>query len=153
MTRQYYHRNNKCQADDNEQFNCSCWHDIGTGPFPELTEDVCETDFFPDLWRDKPEPPWTAAVWPEDVLPEDSLVGRMLEVKPTSNSDQIRSSEPPPPATVRPWRVTTQVGARRTTLDVEAATAATAILSALELGGAGYELVACLRDGEWWGGC
>jgi hypothetical protein len=51
---------------------------------------------------------WTAALLPDDALEPDSLVGRMLDVKPTSNSDQIRSSEPPPPATVEPmplWRV------------------------------------------------
>jgi hypothetical protein len=53
------------------------------------------------------------------------------------------------PLPVRPWRVTTQAGARRTTHEVMAATAAAAILSALELGGTGCELVACLRDGEW----
>jgi hypothetical protein len=49
---------------------------------------------------------WTAAITPDDALPPDSLVRRII--KPTSNSDQIRSSEPAPPATVEPlplWRV------------------------------------------------
>ena len=53
------------------------------------------------------------------------------------------------PLPVRPWRVTTQAGARRTTHEVMATTAAHAIASALELGGVGCGLVACLRDGEW----
>ena len=53
------------------------------------------------------------------------------------------------PLPVRPWRVTTAIGTRRTTHDVMAATAAQAIVSALELGGVGCGLVACLRDGDW----
>ena len=53
------------------------------------------------------------------------------------------------PLPVRPWRVTTQAGISRSTHEVMAATAAQAIVSALELGGTGCELVACLRDGEW----
>lgn len=50
---------------------------------------------------------------------------------------------------VRPWRVTTALAGRRTTHEVMAATAAHAIASALELGGVGCGLVACLRYGEW----
>ena len=53
------------------------------------------------------------------------------------------------PLPVRPWRVTTQAGTSRTTHEVMAATAAQAIVTALELGGAGCELVGCLRDGQW----
>jgi hypothetical protein len=53
------------------------------------------------------------------------------------------------PLPVRPWRVTTQAGTRCITHEVMATTAAQAIVSALELGGTGCELVACLRDGEW----
>ena len=53
------------------------------------------------------------------------------------------------PLPVRPWRVTTAIGTSRTTHEVMASTAAQAILSALELGGVGCGLVACLRDGEW----
>ena len=49
---------------------------------------------------------------------------------------------PPPP---RPWRVATTRG----TLDVEATTAAQAILSALELAGPRARLIGCVRVGEW----
>ena len=41
------------------------------------------------------------------------------------------------------------IGGRRITHEVMASTAAQAIVSALELGGVGCGLVACLRDGEW----
>ena len=50
---------------------------------------------------------------------------------------------------VRPWRVTTAIGDVHTTHELMATTAAHAIASALELGGRGCRLVACLRDGEW----
>jgi hypothetical protein len=53
------------------------------------------------------------------------------------------------PLQPRPWRVTTALGTRRTTHEVMATTAAHAIASALELGGVGCGLVACLRDGQW----
>ena len=53
------------------------------------------------------------------------------------------------PLPVRPWRVTTQAGTRRIMHEVMAATAAQAIVSALELGGVGCKLVGCLRAGEW----
>ena len=49
----------------------------------------------------------------------------------------------------RPWRVTTQVGTRRTTHEVMAATAAQSIVSALELAGPGARLIGCVRGGEW----
>jgi hypothetical protein len=49
-----------------------------------------------------------------------------------------------PPAP-RPWRVATTLG----TVEVEATTAAQAILSALELAGAGARLIGCVRVGEW----
>ena len=49
---------------------------------------------------------------------------------------------PPPP---RPWRVATTRG----TLDVEATTAAQAILSALEMAGPRARLIGCVRVGEW----
>jgi hypothetical protein len=49
-----------------------------------------------------------------------------------------------PPAP-RPWRVATTLG----TVEVEATTAAQAILSALELAGAKARLIGCVRVGEW----
>ena len=61
----------------------------------------------------------------------------------------LHHQRPGYPLPVRTWRVTTQAGSRRTTHEVMAATAAHAIASALELGGVGCGLVACLRDGEW----
>ena len=61
----------------------------------------------------------------------------------------LRHTRPGYPLQPRPWRVTTQAGTRRTTHEVMAATAAAAIVSALELGGTGCGLVTCLRDGEW----
>jgi hypothetical protein len=45
--------------------------------------------------------------------------------------------------------VTTTIGGKRTTHQVEATTAAKAIFGALELGGANSQLVACLKEGEW----
>lgn len=48
---------------------------------------------------------WTASLLPDDALPDDSLVRQII--KPTSNSDQIRNSDPPT-ATVEPsplWRM------------------------------------------------
>ena len=53
------------------------------------------------------------------------------------------------PLPVRPWRVTTAIGTRRITHEVMAATAAQAIVAALELCGIGCKLVACFTDGEW----
>ena len=61
----------------------------------------------------------------------------------------LHHTRPGYPLQPRPWRVTTQAGAVRTTHEVMATTAAHAIVSALELGGVGCGLVACLRDGEW----
>jgi hypothetical protein len=49
-----------------------------------------------------------------------------------------------PPAP-RPWRVATTLG----TVEVEATTAAQAILSALELAGSRARLIGCVRVGEW----
>jgi hypothetical protein len=49
-----------------------------------------------------------------------------------------------PPAP-RPWRVATTLG----TVEVEATTAAQAILSALELAGVRARLIGCVRVGEW----
>jgi hypothetical protein len=49
------------------------------------------------------------------------------------------------PLPVRSWRVATTRG----TLDVEASTAAQAILSALELAGPRARLIGCVRVGEW----
>ena len=45
----------------------------------------------------------------------------------------------------RPWRVTTTNG----TVDVDAYTAALAILAALELTGPNSSLISCLRHGDW----
>jgi hypothetical protein len=45
----------------------------------------------------------------------------------------------------RPWRVATTLG----TIEVEATTAAQAILSALELAGSRARLIGCVRVGEW----
>jgi hypothetical protein len=53
------------------------------------------------------------------------------------------------PLTPRSWRVTTTIGGKRTTHQVEATTAAKAILAGLELSGANSQLVACLMDGVW----
>lgn len=53
------------------------------------------------------------------------------------------------PLTPRPWSVTTKAGNSRTTHQLENTTAAGAILAALELGGPGCQLVACLKEGEW----
>lgn len=53
------------------------------------------------------------------------------------------------PLTPRPWRVTTTTGNSRTTHQLEATTAAAAILAGLELGGPNCALVACLKDGDW----
>lgn len=53
------------------------------------------------------------------------------------------------PLVPRPWSVTTEVGSVRTTHQLVATTAASAIQGALELAGTGAVLVACLRQGEW----
>ena len=53
------------------------------------------------------------------------------------------------PLRPRPWQVTTKIGNSRTTHQLEATTAAKAILAGLELGGPRCQLVACLREGEW----
>ena len=53
------------------------------------------------------------------------------------------------PLTPRPWQVTTLAGNSRTTHQLEATTAAAAILAGLELGGPNCALVACLKVGEW----
>jgi hypothetical protein len=61
----------------------------------------------------------------------------------------LHHTRPGYPLPVRPWRVTTAINGRRTTHEVMAATAAQAIVSALELGGTGARLIGCVRDGEW----
>lgn len=33
--RQYYYRDNKCEAYNASKGTCICWHDEGTGPLPE----------------------------------------------------------------------------------------------------------------------
>ena len=49
--RQYYYRDPSCVAEDSEGPWCTCWHDQGTGPQPNL-------DAEKGCWRDKPAPRW-----------------------------------------------------------------------------------------------
>lgn len=56
MTRQYFHRVDGCPAPTITDEACICWHDEGTGPFPN----VKEYDDYPGTridvnWREKPE--------------------------------------------------------------------------------------------------
>jgi hypothetical protein len=51
------------------------------------------------LYLESFEMTWTAAVWPDDVLPEDSLVGRMLNPEPVS---KLYKLEPPAPVEPMP---------------------------------------------------
>ncbi len=61
----------------------------------------------------------------------------------------LHHTRPGFPLVPRPWAVTTEAGRVRTTHQLEATTAASAIQGALELAGNGARLVACLREGEW----
>lgn len=76
MTRQYFTKSRACKAASANDPDCICWFDEGAGPFPEVREaDDCA---YPRDWRDKPAPPWTANIMPDDDLDPDSLVGRMI---------------------------------------------------------------------------
>lgn len=88
----------------------SNWYDKGTGPLPSATEPSHPASSV--VWRDKPSPPWTAAIMPNDALPPDSLVGRMLGVEEinkallANETGPFDPGEPPPPATVEPMPLT-----------------------------------------------
>jgi hypothetical protein len=90
MTRQYYYKVDGCKADRATDPGCICWHDEGAGPLGDEARRLLNLPP-PTTWRDKPAPPWTAAIMPDDALPDDSLLRQIL--KPTSNQSQIRSSE------------------------------------------------------------
>lgn len=45
--RQYYYKNNDCKAMFTDSSDCICWHDEGTGPYPEDSIHTLE-------WRFKP---------------------------------------------------------------------------------------------------
>jgi len=47
---QYFYRVNECKAIDSKSDLCICWHDQGTGPFPDAKPD----DETPSNWRAKP---------------------------------------------------------------------------------------------------
>lgn len=47
---QYFYRVNECTAIDSKSDLCICWHDQGTGPFPDAKPD----DETPSNWRAKP---------------------------------------------------------------------------------------------------
>ena len=55
-TKQYYYRMTGCKADETTSPNCICWHDEGTGPFPDLKEGGEVGGVFVS-WRDKPSAP------------------------------------------------------------------------------------------------
>ena len=38
-TPQYYYKRNRCQAKTAHDADCICWHDEGTGPFPDERPD------------------------------------------------------------------------------------------------------------------
>ena len=50
-TPQYYYRDNRCQAKTALDAGCICWHDEGTGPFPDERPDDPVTL---KEWRSKP---------------------------------------------------------------------------------------------------
>lgn len=51
MSKQYYFKNNACQAPSHEHHSCICWHTQGAGPFP--SDKPGDTDSVP-TWRDQP---------------------------------------------------------------------------------------------------
>ena len=50
-TPQYYYKDNSCQAFTAQDADCICWHDEGTGPFPNERPDDPDTL---KEWRFKP---------------------------------------------------------------------------------------------------
>ncbi|QRE00239.1 hypothetical protein [Burkholderia phage BCSR5] len=48
--RQYFYKQHQCTAHDAGDPECICWHDEGTGPFPDRRES--DTNRY--SWRDKP---------------------------------------------------------------------------------------------------
>ena len=50
-TPQYYYKDNRCQAFTAQDADCICWHDEGTGPFPNERPDDPDTL---KEWRFKP---------------------------------------------------------------------------------------------------
>jgi hypothetical protein len=49
---QYYHKNGKCIATPSTTRRCICWHDEGTGPFPDERSDSDSTQV---IWRNNPK--------------------------------------------------------------------------------------------------
>mgnify|MGYP003441415710 FL=1 len=50
---QYYYRNSTCEARSSTTPDCKCWHDEGTGPFPDARRDEttpCGSKY-PSHWR------------------------------------------------------------------------------------------------------
>lgn len=78
-TRQYFHKVNACPAGNPSADNCICWHDEGTGPYPEARD----TDPYHGgqrEWRDKPARDITKEVFPEqDNLPPTDPVTQLTE--------------------------------------------------------------------------
>ncbi len=50
-TPQYYYKENRCQSQTAHDADCVCWHDEGTGPFPDERPDDPDTL---KEWRFKP---------------------------------------------------------------------------------------------------
>ncbi len=55
MKYQYYYKNNDCKASEATDADCICWHDEGTGPFPDIRYSSRSWHNIPSFWRVKPE--------------------------------------------------------------------------------------------------
>lgn len=60
MMWQYYYKNNSCPAEYSRLESCTCWHDEGSGPFPELKNGddipIAYNSAVGLTWRLTPEP-------------------------------------------------------------------------------------------------
>ena len=65
---QYYYRVDVCKADSAFEDDCICWHDEGTGPFP----DARHTDQCTKTWRIVADP---VLLWRGDGLVDISETG------------------------------------------------------------------------------
>lgn len=69
-TPQYYYKKDGCPAKTAHDADCICWHDEGTGPFPDERPDDPDTL---KEWRFKPT---NAAVTGSEAVPVDGTVMR-----------------------------------------------------------------------------
>lgn len=69
---QYYHHIDGCPSKESGGPECVCWHDEGTGPYPEAAYNANNL-----AWRDKPEKALTSEQKVEFALAKRELEDRI----------------------------------------------------------------------------